>query len=40
LETNVAPQQKQIEGLTAGLQEVSAQLELSKAAPQTVGNNQ
>src|SRR5262249_20836800 len=29
---------KQIEVLTAGLQKVSAQLELSKAAPQTVKN--
>jgi hypothetical protein len=37
---NVAQQQKQIEALTAGLQKVSAQLELSKAAPQTVLNNQ
>jgi Chaperone of endosialidase len=33
-------QQKQIDALTAGLQRVSAQLELSKAAPQTVLNNQ
>ena len=32
-------QQKQIEGLTAGLQKVSVQLELSKSAPQTVLNN-
>jgi hypothetical protein len=31
---------KQIEALTAGLQKVSAQLELSKPAPQTVLNNQ
>jgi hypothetical protein len=31
-------QQKQIEALTAGLQKVSAQLELSKPAPQTVKN--
>src|SRR4029077_10055324 len=31
---------KQIETLTAGLQKVSAQLELNKAAPQTVLNNQ
>jgi len=29
-------QQKQIEALTAGLQKVSAQLELSKPAPQIV----
>ena len=31
-------QQKQIEALTAGLQKVSAQIELSKPAPQTVMN--
>jgi uncharacterized coiled-coil protein SlyX len=31
-------QQKQIEALTAGLQKVSAQLELSKPAPQVVNN--
>ena len=37
---NFAGQQKQIETLTAGLQKVSAQLELSKSAPQTVLNNQ
>ena len=40
LETTVARQQKQIEALTAGLQKVSAQLELDKPAPQTVLNNQ
>jgi uncharacterized coiled-coil protein SlyX len=34
-----AQQQKQIESLTAGLQKVSAQLELSKPAPQTALNN-
>jgi hypothetical protein len=43
LEKNVqamtARQQKQIEALTAGLQKVSAQLEVSKAAAQTVLNN-
>jgi uncharacterized coiled-coil protein SlyX len=39
LEANAARQQKQIEALTAGLQEVSAQLELSKPAPQTVLNS-
>jgi len=33
-------QQKQIEALTAALQKVSAQLEVSKSAPQTVLNNQ
>jgi uncharacterized coiled-coil protein SlyX len=38
-EANAAQQQKQIEALTAGLQKVSAQLELSKAAPETVSNN-
>ena len=38
-ETVDAAQQKQIEALTAGLQKVSAQIELSKSAPQTVGNN-
>jgi Chaperone of endosialidase len=32
--------EKQVETLTAGLQKVSAQLELSKAAPRTVLNNQ
>jgi Chaperone of endosialidase len=40
LETNAARQQKQIEALTAGLQKVSAQLELTNPAPQTVLNNQ
>jgi septal ring factor EnvC (AmiA/AmiB activator) len=39
-EVTIAHQQKQIESLTAGLQKVSAQLELSKSAPQTVVNNQ
>ena len=34
-EAALARQQKQIEALTAGLQKVSAQLELSKPAPQT-----
>jgi hypothetical protein len=33
-------QQKQIDALTAGLQKVSAQLEVSKPGPQTVLNNQ
>ena len=36
----IARQQKQIEALTAGLQKVSAQLELNQPAPQTVLNNQ
>jgi hypothetical protein len=31
--------EKQIEALTAGLEKVSAQLELSKPAPQTVFNS-
>ncbi len=35
----VEQMQKQIEALTEGLQKVSAQLEVSKAAPQTVLNN-
>jgi hypothetical protein len=35
-----AQQQKQIEALTAGLQRVSAQVEMSRPAPQTVANNQ
>jgi trimeric autotransporter adhesin len=39
LKRNAAKQQKQIEALAAGLQKVSAQLELSKAAPQTAENN-
>ena len=38
-EATIAQQQKQIEALTAGLQKVSAQLELSKPAPQTVLND-
>jgi len=38
-EAIIAKQQKQIETLTAGLQKVSAQLELSQPAPQTVKNN-
>ena len=39
-EANAVHQQKQIDALTAGLQKVSAQLELSKSTPQTVLNNQ
>jgi hypothetical protein len=38
-EATIARQQKQIEALTAGLQKVSTQMELSKPAPQTVLNN-
>jgi hypothetical protein len=40
LKANSERQQKQIEGLTAGLQKVSAQLEVNKLAAQTVVNNQ
>ena len=40
LKAIVAEQQRQIEALTAGLQKVSAQLELSKPAPQTVKNEE
>jgi trimeric autotransporter adhesin len=39
LKKDFAHQQKQIEALTAGLQKVSAQLELSKSAPQMVVEN-
>jgi hypothetical protein len=38
-ETIIAHQQEQIDALTAGLQKVSAQIGLSKAAPRTVSNN-
>jgi uncharacterized coiled-coil protein SlyX len=38
-QATAAHQQKQIEALTAGLQRVSAQLEMSKSASQTVLNN-
>jgi uncharacterized coiled-coil protein SlyX len=38
-EATAAHQQKQIEALTAGLQKVSAQLEVSKPAPRTVSND-
>jgi len=37
-QSKLAQQQKQIEALTAGLQKVSAQLEMSKPAPQVVNN--
>ena len=40
LKDNAARQQKQIEALTAGLQKLSAQLEVSRPAPQTGLNNQ
>jgi Chaperone of endosialidase len=39
-EATIGKQQKQIEALIAGLQRVSDQLELSKAAPQTVKNTE
>jgi Chaperone of endosialidase len=39
-EAVIAQQQKQIDALTAGLQRVSAELELSKSAPQAVLNSQ
>jgi hypothetical protein len=38
-QANAARQQKQIEALTAGLQKVSAQLELNNPAPQVAENN-
>ena len=39
-EATIAKQQTQIEALISGLQKVSDQLELSKPARRTVGNNQ
>ena len=39
-EATIAKQQEQIEALTAGLQRVSAQVEMSRRAPQMVLNNQ
>jgi uncharacterized coiled-coil protein SlyX len=39
-EATAAHQQEQIEALTAGLQKVSAQVEMSRPAPQMVLNNQ
>ena len=39
-ESQLVEQQKQIEGLTAGLQKMSDQLELSKSAPQIVVDKQ
>src|SRR5262249_54129273 len=38
-EAAIAQQQKQIEALSAGLQKVSAQLEVSRRVPQTVVND-
>ena len=40
LKSTVAQQQKQIEALTAGLQKVSAQVEMSRPGPQMVDNEQ
>jgi hypothetical protein len=39
-EAKIARQQKQIDALAAGLQKVSAQVEVNKSAPQAVLNNQ
>jgi uncharacterized coiled-coil protein SlyX len=39
-QVTAAQQQKQLEALTAGLQKVSAQIEVSKPLPQMVVNNQ
>jgi uncharacterized coiled-coil protein SlyX len=39
-EATIAKQQKQIDALTVGLRKVSAQVEVGKAVPQTVVNNQ
>jgi hypothetical protein len=39
-ESKIAEQQKQIEALTAGLQKVSAQLEVGRPVRQVVENNQ
>ena len=39
-EATIAKQQRQIETLAAGLQKVSAQVEMSRPAPQMVLNNQ
>jgi hypothetical protein len=39
-QATAAQQQKQIEALTTGLQKVSAEVEMSRAAPQMADNNQ
>jgi hypothetical protein len=39
-EATIAKQEKQIDALTTGLQEVSVQLEVSKSAPHTLQNGQ
>jgi len=38
-QSRLAEEQKQIETLSAGLQKVSAQVEMSRPAPQTVVDN-
>jgi hypothetical protein len=38
-EATIARQQQQIEALTAGLEEVSAEIEMSRAAPQVAENH-
>ena len=38
-QSKLAEQDKQIEALTSGLEKVSAQLEMTKSAPQVVSNN-
>ena len=40
LKAELATQQKEIKALSAQIQKVSAQIEVSGPAPQTVGNNQ
>jgi hypothetical protein len=40
LKTTVAQQKKQIDALTAGLQKVSAQIQVNKPAPQVTANNE
>jgi hypothetical protein len=39
-ESRMAQQEKQIESLTAALQKVSAQIEISRPAPEVAANNQ
>jgi hypothetical protein len=40
LESRMQQQEKQIESLSAGLQKVSAQLEISRPAPEVAANHQ
>ena len=40
LESRLAQQEKQIESMAAGLQKVSARIEMSRPAPEVVANNQ